>query len=79
VRRAVAFNRAAPPTEVALLAEDPYPLNRVIIAGHPALGLAQVERLLDDPEPQVRFAAAARLARLWAPPDLASGSFNIKP
>ncbi len=73
VRRAVAFNRAAPAAMLAFLAEDPYPLNRVILAGHPNLGLAHVERLLDDPEPQVRFAAAAHLARLSTPPHAAAG------
>jgi uncharacterized protein (DUF2336 family) len=63
VRRSVAFNPAAPAGALVLLAADPYPLNRAILAGHPGLALPLAESLLHDPEPQVRFAAAARLAR----------------
>ena len=38
-------------------------LNRSVLAGHIGLALALSERLLEDPEPQVRFSAAARVAR----------------
>ena len=54
---------AAPPGVLGIWPEDRYPLNRAILAGHRGLALPLVERLLDDPEPQVRFAAAARSGR----------------
>lgn len=63
VRRSVAFNGAAPETALSLLAADAYPLNRAVVARRSDLSRLLYEKLLEDPEPQVRFAAAANLAR----------------
>ena len=52
VRRALAFNPAAPAPLLALLAQDAYPLNRVVAAGHPNLNPSRLQPMLDDPEPQ---------------------------
>ncbi|MEZ5446609.1 MAG: hypothetical protein R3F45_12640, partial [Gammaproteobacteria bacterium] len=49
------------------LREDPYPLNRVMLAEHPALTEEDLEGLIEDPEPHVRFAALRALIRRRRP------------
>ncbi|GAA4529887.1 hypothetical protein GCM10023174_19880 [Chelativorans composti] len=44
-------------------AEDPYPLNRTTLLSNPSLPIATIVELMSDPEPQVRFTAATRLAK----------------
>ena len=63
VRRSVVFNPSAGFVALGHLVEDPYPLNRALVAGHPGLPGVLAAGLLGDPDPQVRFSAAARLAR----------------
>ncbi len=62
VRRSVVLNTSAPPGVLHGLLEDPYPLNRVLLAGHRNLADADLYGLLHDPEPTVRFAGARALA-----------------
>jgi hypothetical protein len=64
IRRAVILNNQAPLVVLKMLLDDPYPLNRVILARHPALTEAEHNRLIDDPEPQVRFTATQMLVRI---------------
>ena len=62
VRRAVILNENAPRRILCGLLEDPYPLNRVMLAGHGNLRDEDLLGLMHDPEPTVRFAAAHALA-----------------
>jgi HEAT repeat protein len=63
VRRSVILNKQAPLAVLKPLLDDPYPINRAMLAGHPALTVEVRRYLLDDPEPQVRFIAAQALAK----------------
>ncbi len=63
VRRSVVLNRAAPREALRLLVEDPYPLNRAMLARHGNLFVSDLEPMLGDPEPQVRFTAASALIK----------------
>lgn len=63
IRRAVILNNQAPLVVLKMLLDDPYPLNRAILARHPVLTEAEHTRLVDDPEPQVRFIATQMLVR----------------
>jgi len=63
VRRSVILNEQTPLTILEPLLDDPYPINRAMLAGHPALSADTRRYLLDDPEPQVRFIGAQALAR----------------
>ncbi|GFO81062.1 MAG: hypothetical protein A49_06890 [Methyloceanibacter sp.] len=63
MRRSVVLNRAAPREALRLLAEDPYPLNRAMLARHGNLSVSDLEPMLGDPEPQVRFTAASALIK----------------
>jgi hypothetical protein len=63
IRRAVVMNDQTPLVVLKILLDDPYPLNRAILAKHPALTEAEHLRLIDDPEPQVRFVATQMLMR----------------
>ena len=63
IRRSVVLNNQAPLVVLKMLLDDPYPLNRAILAKHPALTEAEHLRLIDDPEPQVRFTATQMLVR----------------
>jgi len=63
IRRAVILNNQAPLVVLKMLLEDPYPLNRAILARHPALTEAEHMTLICDPEPQVRFTATQMLVR----------------
>lgn len=62
VRRAVILNRDAPRSLLRTMLGDPYPLNRVLLAGHPNVAAVDLKGLLQDPEATVRFAAAQALA-----------------
>lgn len=62
IRRAVILNRNTPHYVLCGLVEDPYPLNRVLLADHLNVGNADLHVMLRDPEPAVRFAGARELA-----------------
>jgi hypothetical protein len=64
VRRAAILNGQAPLVVLKMLLDDPYPLNRAMLARHPALTEAEHERMIDDPEPKVRFCAVQALIRI---------------
>ena len=62
VRRAVILNEGAPRSVLNRLLEDSYPINRLLLARHQNLSNDDLERLMFDPEPTVRFAGAKALA-----------------
>jgi hypothetical protein len=64
VRRAVILNSQAPLAVLKMLLDDPYPLNRAILARHPVLTEVEHQRMIGDPEPKVRFSAAQALIRI---------------
>jgi hypothetical protein len=68
VRRSVILNASAPRKVLCGLLDDPYPLNRVLLAGHRNLGIGELHGLLHDPEPTVRFACANALASRFHKP-----------
>lgn len=64
LRRAVILNPKTPAALLGELAEDAYAFNRITLVERPTLPTAILRELLADPEPQVRFTAATRLARI---------------
>jgi hypothetical protein len=64
IRRAVILNDQAPLGVLQMLLDDPYPLNRAMLVRHPALTEAEHKRMIDDPEPKVRFSATQTLVRI---------------
>lgn len=62
LRRSVILDPCPPGDILRRLAEDPYPFNRLRLAGNPSLPAGILAGFLTDPEPRVRFRAAARLA-----------------
>jgi len=62
VRRSVIVNPHVPDAALIKLQDDPYPLNRAILSGHPNCLTENLWFLLKDPEPQVRYTAGKALA-----------------
>jgi len=62
VRRSVIVNPNVPDEALMKLQDDPYPLNRAILSGHPNCLTENLWFLLKDPEPQVRYTAGKALA-----------------
>lgn len=63
LRRSVILNPCASGGILLRLAEDPCPFNRLRLAENLSLPAGILAGFLNDPEPRVRFRAAARLAR----------------
>jgi|TARA_Y100000310_G_scaffold149718_1_gene149087 hypothetical protein len=61
IRRAVILNVRTPRRLLKELLVDPYPINRILLAGHPSLNQSDLSRLLSDPVSDVRFASATSL------------------
>ena len=74
LRRSVILNRAAPASVLETLLDDPYPLNRVLLAIHPRLREDAAWSLVADPEPQVRYRAMARAVKHCMTADRASSA-----
>ncbi len=62
VRRSVIQNKSATAKVLELLVEDPYPLNRVILASRTQCGRQIIWQLANDPDKEVRFSAIRTFA-----------------
>jgi hypothetical protein len=73
IRRSVILNRGAPGALLEILLDDPYPLNRALLAIHPGLSEDAAWSLVGDPEPQVRYRAMARAVKSCMRTEAGSG------
>lgn len=62
VRRSVILNKKVTAKVLRLFIEDPYPLNRIILASRPQCGRQANWQLANDPDQEVRFSAIRTFA-----------------
>jgi hypothetical protein len=63
IRRSVILNSKVTADTLAMLEEDPYPLNRIILGSKKQSSLETKWTLVNDPDPEVRFSAIRTYAR----------------